>query len=118
MVMNKKGQELTLGTIIVIVLGILVLVFLIYGFSVGWNNLWGKLPFSSSNIDDVRRSCNSDCELQNQYSFCEEAKTVNYGKKVNVGGVEIKSNKGSCQEMIENPGNFPEVNIESCPNLC
>ena len=30
---NKKGQQMTLGTIIAIVLGIAVLVFLIFGFS-------------------------------------------------------------------------------------
>ena len=43
MVMNKKGQQMTLGTIIAIVLGIAVLVFLIFRFSTGWNNLWSKI---------------------------------------------------------------------------
>ncbi len=38
--MNKKGQQLTLGSIISIVLGIAVLVFLIFGFSTGWKNLY------------------------------------------------------------------------------
>ena len=46
MVMNKKGQNLTLGTIILIVLGIAVLVFLIFGFYTGWNNMWSKITNS------------------------------------------------------------------------
>ncbi len=38
--MNKEAQQMTLGTIISIVLGIAVLVFLIFGFSNGWANTY------------------------------------------------------------------------------
>lgn len=38
--MNKKAQQMTLETIITIVLGIAVLIFLIYGFSTGWGNVY------------------------------------------------------------------------------
>ena len=41
--MNKKGAEMTIGTIIIIVLALVVLVVLIFGFSTGWSNLWEKI---------------------------------------------------------------------------
>jgi len=41
--MNKAGAEMTIGTIIVIILALVVLVVLIYGFTTGWGNLWDKL---------------------------------------------------------------------------
>ena len=47
--MNKKGQGLSINAIILIVLGIVVLVFLILGFALGWGNLRDKV-FSSNKV--------------------------------------------------------------------
>jgi hypothetical protein len=118
MVMNKKGQELTLGTIILIVLGVVVLVFLIYGFSTGWTNLWDKLGISKSNVDEVVRDCGSYCTLEKQHSFCTEKRTIKYGSPVTVDGKEIKSSEGSCKQIVDNPNNYPGVNVKPCPGLC
>ena len=81
MVMNKKGQNLTLGTIILIVLGISVLVFLIFGFSTGWNNMWGKitnLGGGKVNVNVVEQACALSCATANKADFCLVKKTLNY----------------------------------------
>jgi hypothetical protein len=81
MVMNKKGQELTLGTIILIVLGVVVLVFLIYGFSTGWGNLWQRLTGLGGgkvNVDTIRTACDLACSRGDNgiYSYCQEKQNV------------------------------------------
>ena len=75
MVMNKskKGAELTIGTIIIIVLGVAVLVFLIWGFGTGWSNLWGKINIfsgGSANIDTIKQSCALACTGQQFNEYC------------------------------------------------
>ena len=37
--MNKKGQEMSVTAIILIILGLIVLVVLILGFTVGWSQI-------------------------------------------------------------------------------
>lgn len=41
--MNKKGAEMTIGTIVIIVLALIVLVVLVIGFTGGWSNLWTRI---------------------------------------------------------------------------
>ena len=54
--MDKKGQELSTTTVILLILAVLVLVFLILGFSVGWSKI---NPFlSKSNVDSISDACN------------------------------------------------------------
>lgn len=78
---NKRGQQMTLGTIILIVLGLVVLVFLIYGFSTGWSNLWGRvtgLGGGNVNVDTVRTACVLACRRGQSgvYAYCNEKKSV------------------------------------------
>jgi hypothetical protein len=91
--MNKKGQQMTLGTIIAIVLGITVLVFLIWGFSTGWSNMWNKITAfggGSANIDTIVQACALDCSTQNKNAYCTEVTTLN------TGDYKIK---GSCKNF-------------------
>lgn len=79
---QKKAQSLTLGTIILIVLGVAVLVFLIWGFSQGWSNLWGKITAytgGGSNVDDVKAGCALACTGMQENAFCFEEQTVKAG---------------------------------------
>ncbi|MBT6689963.1 hypothetical protein HN903_04680 [archaeon] len=76
---NKKGQQMTLGTIIAIVLGLVVLVFLIYGFSTGWGSLWEKvtgLGGGDVNVDTMSTACTLACQQDNQYGFCNQSRTI------------------------------------------
>ena len=108
MVMNKKGQNLTLGTIILIVLGIAVLVFLIFGFSTGWNNMWDKITNiggGKTNVDAVRTGCELACTGQSEDSYCIQKRRVNYGEK--------KWDEGSCKAL-----EAANIKITPCAITC
>jgi hypothetical protein len=89
---DKRGQQMTLGTIIAIVLGIVVLIFLIYGFSTGWANLWSKVTgsVSGSNVEDRIKDCQTDCSLGEKTSYCFEQKELRFydskGSLIKVSG--------------------------------
>jgi hypothetical protein len=91
---DKRGQNMTLGTIILIVLGIAVLVFLIFGFSTGWSNLWSKITAfggGSANVDTIKQACILACNTDATTRFCQEAQTVKFtdGSKI----------RGSCENL-------------------
>ncbi|MCR4323863.1 MAG: hypothetical protein NUV37_02755 [Nanoarchaeota archaeon] len=79
--MNKRGQGMSITTIILIVIGIVVLVILIWGFSTGWNNLWDKVSgrTSSSNVDDVVAGCKVACDTGARDDFCNAGRTIKFG---------------------------------------
>jgi len=118
---DKKGQQMTLGTIIVIVLGIVVLVFLIYGFSKGWNNLWSKvtnLGGGDVNTNTIKTACALSCSQKDVYGFCEQKRTVmvedNYKAiatcKQLTKPVSFSAGKGGKSHSIS-------VGVEPC-NIC
>ncbi len=65
---NKRGQGLSTNAIILIVLGIVILVVLIVGFTVGWGNIapW----ISTNNVDTIITQCETACSTQSVYDFC------------------------------------------------
>jgi hypothetical protein len=76
---NKRGQDLSIGTLILIVLGIVVLVLLILGFSMGWGNLWEKINIfggGGSSIETVISACNLAITSNSHYSYCEDFKKI------------------------------------------
>ena len=76
---NKNGQQMTLGTIIAIVLGLVVLVFLIYGFSTGWGNLWDRVNAfggGSVNVDTINTACVLACQQNSEHGFCVQTRKV------------------------------------------
>lgn len=78
--MNKRGQQMTLATLIAIVLGITVLVLLIFGFTTGWNNMWDRVTAgtSSSNIELKITDCEADCSAGESNAFCKERKDLRF----------------------------------------
>jgi hypothetical protein len=108
--MNKSGQQMTLGTIIAIVLGIAVLVFLIFGFSTGWNNMWDKITNiggGKANVDSVVQGCALACVSNGEHAFCEEKREL----------ITEDGSQGSysCKRWIDINNAF---GIQACPNLC
>ena len=74
---NRRGQELSTNAIIMIIIGIIVLVVLVLGFTIGWNRL---LPFvSSNNIENVKTGCSTACSTNNNYDYCSLPRSVNDG---------------------------------------
>jgi len=78
---NKKAAEMTIGTIIVIILALVVLVVIVYGFTTGWGNLWEKIiGFGGGkvNVQSVVQSCQLACTTNSQYDWCSKSRSVKY----------------------------------------
>ena len=100
--MNKKGAEMTIGTIIAITLGVALLVFLIFGFSRGWDNLWStvtEIGGTDSNVGDVERGCEVACASNNNYDYCTKIRILNFGNDAE--GNKIPGATGSCQKLSD-----------------
>jgi hypothetical protein len=77
MLKTKKG-EMTISTIVAIALAVVVLIFLIYGFSTGWSNLWGKISAfggTDDNTDAITLACQSALTTESKTQFTEVLKT-------------------------------------------
>lgn len=118
--MNRKGQDLSIGTLILIVLGIVVLVLLILGFSLGWDDLWEKINIfgGGSSIGDVASACAIKATSNDVYGYCNEFVKVKVGNSarefVNCEDDRVKqgiSNQLSCG------GNFQERFNAQCASM-
>jgi len=71
---SKKAQDLSIGTLILIVLGIVVLVLLILGFTMGWDNLWDRINIfgGGASIGDVTTSCIGAIANSNSFAYCDQ----------------------------------------------
>lgn len=74
--MDKKGAEMTIGTIIIIILALVVLVVIIYGFTTGWGNLWQKITGFSpkANIQTNVQACQVACASEAKADYCKMRK--------------------------------------------
>ena len=66
---NKRGQGMSVNTIILIVLGLIVLVVLILGFTMGWGNIKGWIS-SSNNVKSIAEQCSVACTTEDKYNYC------------------------------------------------
>lgn len=75
---NKRGQDLSIGTLILIILGVIVLVLLILGFSMGWGNLWSKINIfgSTNDVSSVVTACKLAVTSNSNYDYCQNFKKV------------------------------------------
>ena len=103
---NKKGQELSTNAIILIVLGVLVLVLLILGFTIGWDRI---LPFiKTNNVQNVVAACETACSTSAQYDYCNAPKEVN-------NGVDKKISS-TCLEL-STKADYSKYGIKACPSI-
>lgn len=65
---NKRGQGMSTNTIILLILGVVVLVVLILGFTLGWQKIapW----ISGNNVDTIVSACEAACSTNSIYDFC------------------------------------------------
>ena len=68
--LNKKGQNLPIGTIIVIILGVAVLVFLIIGFSQGFDTFFGKFDLAPSDLEATAQACQLYVQGSSKIDYC------------------------------------------------
>lgn len=91
---GKKGFELALNTIILIVLGMMVLIALLYMLNVQTGFLSSFIKSSGkSNVDVVVEACNSLASNQQAYSYCCENREVVLKDKTKINGAcsELKT---------------------------
>ncbi|MEN9626209.1 MAG: hypothetical protein RL557_537 [archaeon] len=77
--LNKRGAEMTIGTIVIIILAIVVLVVLVYGFTVGWGDLFSKLTGLGGgqvNVQTIVQSCQIACSTQAYFDYCEKTRNI------------------------------------------
>jgi hypothetical protein len=113
----KKRGDVTIGTLVSIVLAIVVIAFLVYGFSAGWSNLWGKIQGfggGESNVDDIALACSLACQQNSQYNYCEMERELitDDGKQGKVTCNLIKGDYGieDCSDLCQRPekiNNYP-----------
>ncbi len=121
--MDKAGQQMTLGTIIAIVLGIVVLILLVWGFSTGWNNMWSKVTSygaGSENTGTVIQSCALKCSTGNKYGFCEQAMNtvLKDGSHNDTATCKDLSGSVTFEKNGEKVGKPVSALVAPCPALC
>jgi len=113
---NKKGAEMTIGTIIIIILALVVLVVLIYGFSAGWSNLWQNMVSffggNQVNIQTLVRACQVACSTNAQYDYCTIKRNVVFDQ-VN-GKPSVNNGLHTCQELEASQYN---TGLAQCTNV-
>jgi len=113
--MDKRGQELSTNAIIMIVLGVIVLVVLILGFTLGWGKIF---PFiSSNNVDNIKTACNAACATDNMYDFCTLPRILKASDLPLVAGKRPKQIEQDCQ-FFATTSAYLKYGIADCPGLC
>ena len=105
---NKRGQSMSINTIIMIILGLAILVLLILGFALGWGKIFPFLK-SSSNIDQVTQLCQTACATQMQYDFCSVPREL----KIDKNSMVANCSYFASQDEIFNT----KISIEDCPTI-
>ncbi len=104
--LDKKAQGLSVTTIILMVLGVLILVILIIGFTMGWGSFKNWITGGGSNVDQVVTSCQAACASLSKYSYCSQQ------REITIDG-ESKGEKSCYQWAKQNT----EYGIELCSGL-
>jgi hypothetical protein len=94
--MDKKGMEMSISTIVVIVLAIVVLTLLVVFFTSQAGELSDNVDAQStdSNIDAVVVACDGLVTSESSYSYCCEKKDV-------VFGGDAEDAKMTCEEISQ-----------------
>lgn len=105
---NKRGQGLSTNAIILIILGVLVLVMLIVGFTAGWDKIapWIK---PSNNVKEIVDACGIACSTNSVYDFCSVERTL-----IVEGQNNIVSN---CSALSTNP-DYTQYGVQPCGSIC
>jgi hypothetical protein len=74
--LNRRGQNITIGTLILILLGVIVLVFLIIGSITGFDFFFGKFSLlPGQSLQTIAQSCGLAKENNLKLDYCEYKKT-------------------------------------------
>jgi hypothetical protein len=104
---NKKG-DMSVGVIIALVLGVVVLVVLALGFSMGWDKLVPWLS-SKNNVQDMVSQCQVACASGNTYGYCTQKRTLN---AEDLSGGKLENT--DCKTLA---ASYSKYGISSCPTI-
>lgn len=110
LVENKKGLELAVGTIILIALGVIILIFLILMLTGQTSFFEGILDSfrGSTNVDAVIAGCNSLVTNEQSFSYCCEKKII----KTEKNSLEL-----TCDEFRQNSLSSERILKLDCENV-
>lgn len=93
---DKRGETSTIGVTIAIILGIVLIVFLIWGFSSNWVmfSSISEIYTGKVNIDSAKQACEIACDNNQMVQFCDIKKSVTYMEKN-----KLKKGSYSCGEL-------------------
>ena len=75
---NKKGMELAISTIILLIIGIVVLIGMVAAVTSNWNKILNVLKgYTPSETQTALDACKTQCDLGKQFDFCCTGKKVN-----------------------------------------
>jgi hypothetical protein len=115
---NKRGQGLSTSTIILLILGVIILVILVLGFTLGWGKI---IPFlNSNNIETIKTSCINACELGSTYDFCSLPRDIKDGtnKKFQATCDQLVSGSVTTSDTPPRVISTATYGMTPCPNLC
>jgi hypothetical protein len=101
---NKRGFEIAISTIVLLILGLVVLIVLILLFTGQAQRFLNYLSGSASDVDDAVSICNSQTFETQSYAYCCEK------KKVQIQGEKLEL---SCMELSERIGRIDFKNCSS-----
>jgi hypothetical protein len=103
---KKRGMAIMM--IVLIVLGIAVLTFLIFGFSTGWSNLWDRVTSFGGGVgvDTAKKGCELACGSNSVYEYCENVFEIEFEDE------EVVS--GTCKDFEGDK----RVGLEVCGIVC
>jgi len=110
---SKRGQGLSTNAIVLIILGVVILVLLIAGFTIGFSKL---NPFlGSNNVNTIVTSCSAACSTNNVYEFCSLERSLK-ADDLPSGGREVM---GTCNDFADEDVNskYAKYGIRECPAL-
>lgn len=113
--MNRHAAEMTIGTIVIIILAIVVLVVLVYGFTVGWGDLFNQLTGlggGNVNVQTVVQGCQIACSTQASFDFCQLKKSIVFTEDKNDLRYKDNNLKFTCAELV-----FKNVGLAHCDQI-
>ncbi len=107
---NKRGQEMNISAVIIIVAGLALLVLLVLGLVFAWGpfkNLKENL-FGGNNVNIVSQGCNVACSTQSKYDFCTKERELR--------SPDETLEDITCYELATTSA-YEKYGIEECPEI-
>jgi hypothetical protein len=110
--MNKRGADIT-TVIIFLVVGLVVGVLLIWGFSTNWQ-IFSSMFSSGNNINTITTQCQTSCATADSYGYCTMKRTLKADDLPNdVDGKAQKQVINTCDYFATN-ADFLKYGVSTC----